>query len=271
MIKIYNKDCFDFLIQDVEDQTIDLVIVDPPYNLKKADWDTFESTECFLNFTYRWIDSVLPKIKKTGSIYIFNTPFHCAFILNYLYSKGLKYRNWITWHKKDGLGGTKKKYVTEQESLLFFTMSDEYTFNADDIRIPYDHPERVKSGVVKNGKIWYPNPNGKLCTDVWYFTSERHKNKVNGKTPKLEHITPKPLEMIERIIKASSNENDLVLDCFLGSGTTAVACKKLNRNFIGCEKDKKYYDLALKRLEDNKAIIIDKKVDKKDNINLFDF
>jgi len=66
---------------------------------------------------------------------------------------------------------------------------------------------------------------------VWHIASERHKNKINGKTPKMPHITPKPLELVERIIKASSNAGDLVLDCFVGSGTTAIAAKKLKRNF----------------------------------------
>jgi site-specific DNA-methyltransferase (adenine-specific) len=83
------------------------------------------------------------------------------------------------------LSGTKKKYVNAQEAILFFTKSDEYVFNVDDIRVPYDSTERIehakRKGIIKNGKRWYPNPKGKLCTDVWHFSSERHKNKVNGK------------------------------------------------------------------------------------------
>ena len=68
----------------------------------------------------------------------------------------------------------------------------------------------------------------------------------------MEHLTPKPTKMIERIIKASSNKNELVLDCFLGSGTTAVVSKRLNRKFIGCEQDKKYYQLSLKNFAETK-------------------
>ena len=165
--------------------------------------------------------------------------------------KGLFFKNWITWEKKDGLGYSKKKYATTQETILFFTKNDKnYTFNADDIRIPYDSTERIqhasKKGILKNGKRWYPNPNGKLCTDVWHFSSQRHKEKINGKIQKLPHLTPKPIDMIERMIKASSNENDLIMDMFMGIGTTALAAKKLNRNFTGTEKEKEYFSIANK-------------------------
>ena len=74
--------------------------------------------------------------------------------------------------------------------------------------------------------------------------SQRHKTKVRGKTQKLPHLTPKPIDMIERIIIASSNENDTVLDCFIGIGTTAIAAKKLDRNFIGCDFTETFIDIA---------------------------
>ena len=106
----------------------------------------------------------------------------------------------------------------------------------------------------KNGKRWFPNPKGKLCPDVWHFSSQRHKEKINGKTVKLPHITSKPIDMIERIIKASSNENNLVMDSFMGIGTTAIAAKKLNRNFTGTEKEKKYIEIANEKLQTIKKI-----------------
>jgi len=119
--------------------------------------------------------------------------------------------------------------------------------------LPYDSTERMKhaekKGILKNGKRWFPNPGGKLCGEVWHITSERHKNKVNGKTQKMMHITPKPTELIERIIKASSNEGDLVLDCFVGSGTTAIVAKKLKRNFICSDNNKKYVNFANNNLK----------------------
>ena len=250
--KIYNLDCFE-MIRKIDDNCIDLAVIDPPYNMHVAQWDSFKNTDLFLKFTYKWIDALIPKLKDTGSIYIFNTPLNCTFILQHLLKKGLFFQNWITWDKRDGFCGTKKKFVSGQESIVFFTKSKKYMFNADDVRVPYESTERIKAatskGILKNGKRWFPNPNGKLCGDVWHIVSERHKNKVNGKLKKQIHETPKPVELIERIIKASSKKGDLVFDCFVGSGTTAFVAKKLGRNYICSDISKKYVDYTTQRLE----------------------
>ena len=249
--KIYNLDCLDFL-EKINNETIDLAVIDPPYNLSKAKWDTFKSEKHFFDFTFNWIDALIPKLKKNGSLYIFNTPYNSAFILSYLANKGLVFQNWITWDKRDGLGGAKKKYSNGQETILFFTKNKNHTFNYEEIRLPYESTDRIKhaeiKGILKDGKRWFPNPNGRLCGEVWHITSERHKNKINGKTPKMLHITPKPIELIERIIKASSNVGDIVLDCFVGSGTTAFVAKKLQRNFVCSDNNKNYIKLTKKNL-----------------------
>ncbi len=240
-------DCFDFL-DKIDKQTIDLAVIDPPYNLAKADWDKFPSEQDFFDFTKRWIDALLPKIRIDGSFYIFNTPYNSAFILAYLVEKGMLFQNWITWDKRDGLSGAKRKYNNGQETILFFTKGINHVFNYEDIRIDYDSTSRIahaaKKGILKDGKRWFPNPNGKLCGEVWHIVSERHKQKQNGKTSKMAHITPKPMELIERIIKASSNPGDLVLDCFSGMGTTAIAAKNLDRNYICNDKDENYVSVA---------------------------
>jgi len=249
--EIYNLDCFEFLNQ-IDDEIVDLAIIDPPYNLKKAKWDTFKNEKDFFDFTFRWIDALIPKLKKNGSLYIFNTPYNSAFILSYLVAKCLFFQNWITWDKRDGLGGAKHKYSNGQETILFFTKGEKHTFNYNEIRLPYESTARIAhakvKGILKNGKRWFPNPNGRLCSEVWHITSERHKNKINGKTSKMPHVTPKPLELVERIIKASSNIGDLVLDCFVGSGTTAFAAKKLRRNFICSDNNKAYIQIAKRTL-----------------------
>lgn len=249
--KIYKKDAIKFL-NDVEERTVDLAVIDPPYNMSKASWDTFKSQDEFLKFTYKWLDALIPKLKDTASLYVFNTPFNSAYILRYLVDKGLVFQNWITWDKRDGFNSSTKRYTHGQETILFFTKTKEYTFNADEIRVPYESVDRIaaaqKKGILKNGKRWFPNPNGRLCGEVWHVVSERHKNKIDGKTQKLGHLTPKPIEMIDRMILASSNEGDLVLDCFVGSGTTAVSAKKLNRNFICADNSAEYVSLAKKRL-----------------------
>ena len=207
--QIYNLDCLD-LINKIDNNTIDLAVIDPPYNMHKSEWDTFKSKDSFLKFTFNWIDALIPKLKKNGSLYIFNTPYNSAFILQYLVSKNLFFQNWITWDKRDGMGASKKKFSIGQETILFFTKSKDYTFNYDDIRIPYESTERIihakTKGLLKNGKRWFPNPKGRFCGDVWHISSERHKRKINGKVQKQEHLTPKPLDLIERIIMASTKK-----------------------------------------------------------------
>ena len=241
--KVYHSDALEF-IPKLDDNSIDLAIIDPPYNLNKGDWDKFENDEMYFDFTFKWLDMVIPKLKSSSSLYLFNTAYNSAIILSYLRNRDLVFRNWITWYKKDGFSATKKKYVNAQETILFFTKSNSYTFNYNDIRIPYISTDRMahaaKKGILKNGKRWFPNENGKLCNDVWEITSQRHKEKVNGKVQTLAHPTIKPYEMIERIVKASSNENDLVLDLFSGSGMTSVVSRDLNRRFVGCERDSDY-------------------------------
>lgn len=251
--KIFLEDCFDFL-NKLDDESINLAIVDPPYNQNVDIWDTFNSEEEYFKFTFKWIDLVIKKLRNDGSLYIFNNPYNSAFILTYLVSRNMIFKNWIVWYKRDGFSPSKTKFVNNQEVILFFTKSENYTFNSEDIRVPYLSTERIKAaqkkGILKNGKRWYPNPNGRLCPDVWEFSSVRHKDKVNGKIVKTLHPTPKPEEMIERMILASSNQGDLVLDLFSGSGTTAYIAKKLNRNFIGCENNPEYYEYILNRLNE---------------------
>lgn len=240
---IYLADVFDFLTK-LDDNIIDLAIVDPPYNMHKTTWDTFKTEEEYFNFTFAWLDILVDKIKNTGSLYLFNNAYNSAVILNYLRNKKLIFKNWITWYKKDGFCATHKKYVNSQETILFYTKTNSYTFNYNEIRQPYESTDRLKyakdKGILKNGKRWFPNEKGKLCNDVWQITSQRHKEKVNGKIQKPLHPTIKPNELIERIIKASSNENDLILDLFSGSASASKMAMKLNRNFIGCENNLDY-------------------------------
>ena len=249
--KIVNADCVEYLAQ-VEDDSVDLAVIDPPYGMSKAAWDEFAEHADFMRFTRGWIDALLPKIRRGGAVYIFNTPYNCAFILAHLAARDMAFQNWIVWDKRDGFSPAKRRFARNQEALLFFTRGRARVFNADDVRVPYDSTERIahaqRKGILKNGKRWFPHAEGKLCGDVWRFVGERHKHKINGKTPKLGHDTVKPVEMIERIIKASSDPGEVVLDCFVGSGTTALAAKNLRRRFLCCDADPEYARLARRRL-----------------------
>lgn len=252
--KVYQMDVFEFL-DKIENNSIDLAIVDPPYNMSKGDWDTFQTEKEYFDFTFKWLDKLLKKIKKNGTIYLFNNPYNSAIILNHLNKKKVYLKNWITWYKKDGFSASKKRYINNQETILFYTLDEKkYIFNSDEIRLPYLSDSRIEAakqkGILKNGKRWFPNEKGRLCPDVWEITSQRHIEKKKGKIMKQSHPTPKPVEMIERMIKASSNENDVVLDLFSGTGTTSVVAKHFKRKYIGCEKNEKYMELINNRLSE---------------------
>lgn len=121
--KIELKDVFDYLLE-LDNDSIDLAVIDPPYNQNVDVWDTFKTETEYFEFTYRWLDLVIDKLKNTGSLYLFNNAYNSAFILNFLATKGLKFRNWIVWYKKDGFAPSKSKFVSNQEVILFFTKSD---------------------------------------------------------------------------------------------------------------------------------------------------
>lgn len=245
-------DVFEYL-NTIEDNSIDLAIIDPPYNLNKGEWDNF-SSKAFWEFTRKYLLLTAKKLKKTGSLYIFNTAFNSAYILKILVEEcNMQYKNWIVWYKKDGFSANRKKYANNQETILFFTKTDEYVFNRDEIRVPYMSTDRIRvareKGILKDGKRWFPNENGKLCSDVWEFPSVRLVNKIHGRTIKQLHPTSKPEAMIERMIKASSNKGDIVMDLFSGSGTTAYVAAKNGRHFTGCENNVEYFEYIKERLK----------------------
>ncbi len=249
---------YEKLLRKIPDGYIDLIAVDPPYNMKKGGWDSFESDDAFQEFTKNWIRAAHRKLKPGGSIYVFNTARNCAYILRFLEDLGYTFQNWITWNKKDGFTSTKTKFLPESESIIFATKPGaKHTFNPDEVRIPYESTSRIaaaqKTGIIKNGKRWFPNPEGRLCPDVWTIPSARHSEKENGKLVKSEHPTIKPIALMERIILASSRQGEVVLDFFAGSGTTLVAALRQERHFIGCDISPEYVKVARRRIKDAKG------------------
>lgn len=251
--EIFVGDVIDWL-QTLDDETVDLVFADPPYNLKKAEWDTFESQQAYVNWSLQWIQEAARVLKPTGTLYI------CGFseILADLKLPASRYFEgcrWLVWHYKNkaNLG---KDWGRSHESILHFRKSKKFSFNIDDVRIPYgnhtlkypDHPQAITSQYGKNGKhknsIWQPHPKGAKPRDVIEIPTTC--NGMNEKTP---HPTQKPEELLRKIILSSSNIGELVIDPFLGSGTTAVVAEQLKRRWKGCDISAEYSQWAAKRIQ----------------------
>ncbi|MEI6089915.1 MAG: site-specific DNA-methyltransferase [bacterium] len=240
-------------LKTIDSDSIDLIFADPPYNIKKADWDNFESQEAYISWSMQWIEQAARILKNTGSLYI------CGFSeiladLKHPASKYFKSCRWIIWHYKNkaNLGND---WGRSHESILHFRKTKEFTLNIDSIRIPYgehtlkypSHPQAETSQYAngKNGgSIWEPNPLGAKPKDVIEIPTT-----CNGMHEKTPHPTQKPEELLRKIILASSNENDIVLDPFCGSGTTPVCAEQLNRKWLACDLSSEYLDWAVKRID----------------------
>lgn len=251
--KIWVGDSIKWLTECVEPASIDMIFADPPYNIKKAEWDTFESQQAYIDWSIQWIEAASRVLKPEGTLYI------CGFseILADLKFPAMKYFKgcrWIVWHYKNkaNLGSD---WGRSHESILHFRKTKNFIFNINEIRIPYSehtlkypsHPQAVTSQFGKednNGHVWHPNPDGAKPKDVLDIPTT-----CNGMHEKTPHTTQKPEELVRKIILASSNEGDVILDPFLGSGTTAVCAEQLNRKWLGCDITPEYLTWAVNRLE----------------------
>lgn len=249
-----------FLLKKIKNESIDLIVADPPYSIKKADWDIFKSQEEYIKFSMSWIKEASRILKPTGTLYI------CGFseILADLHHPAMKYFSscrWLVWYYKNkaNLG---KDWGRSHESILCFRKSNEFTMNIDDVRIPYNahtlkYPARSQGETSQyNNKKWKdqwtPNPLGAKPKDVIEIPTT-----CNGMGEKTPHPTQKPEELIRKLIFASSNEGEIIVDPFVGSGTTCVCAKQLNRQWIGIDQNKEYLSWAKKRLENVKKLSLE--------------
>lgn len=237
-------------MKTINDESIDMVFADPPYNIKKADWDDFGSQERYIEWSMRWIEQASRILKPTGSLYV------CGFseILADLKHPSMRYFSscrWLVWfyRNKANLG---KDWGRSHESILHLRKKDFGHINYDDVRIPYgkhtlkypDHPQADSSQYGRKGSHWTPNPLGAKPKDVIEIPTTC--NGMNEKTP---HPTQKPEELLRKLILASSSEGDLVLDPFSGSGTTAVVASQLHRQWLACDENPEYNQWATQRLD----------------------
>ncbi|KKR78860.1 MAG: hypothetical protein UU24_C0023G0007 [Candidatus Nomurabacteria bacterium GW2011_GWA2_40_9] len=244
MNKIFNEDVL-LGISKIEDDSIDLILTDPPYCLGKDygnDSDQ-KSSEEYLKWTYEWIDAVLPKLKKNGSFYIFLSWQYSPEIFVYL-KKKLRMVNEIIWDRRvPSMGGSTRKFSSVHDNIGFFVNNNDYHFDIDSIRIPYDEEtKKARTRSIFVGKKWLEM--GYNPKDIW------STSRIHAQAPEREkHPTQKPLEIIERIIKASCPKGGVVFDPFMGTGTTAVACIANNRQYVGFEINKDYCEIITERIK----------------------
>ncbi len=228
--------------------SVDLLFLDPPYNLSKQfHGNSFNKTteEKYINWFKSWLDLLLPSLKETATVYICCDWQTSTLIYPEIKDK-LIVRNRITWEREKGRGA-KSNFKNSHEDIWFATKSGKYKFNIDAIKLkrkvmaPYKengNPKDWKESEEGNFRLTHP---GNLWTDISIPFWSMPEN--------TDHPTQKPEKLVAKLILASTDDGDIVLDPFAGSGTTAVVAKKLNRNFYAVELSEEYVCLANKRLE----------------------
>jgi len=250
---IIHGDCIEEL-KKIPDNSIDLIFADPPYylqlpkgkRLKRAngtevipvddEWDKFESYEDYDNFTKSWLSECQRIIKPTGSIWVIGMYHNIFRVGTIMQNLGIWFLNDVIWIKTDALPNLNGRRFTNNHETLIWAVKDKncknYTFN-------YEQMKQMN--------------NGKQMKDTdWIFGLCRGQERLKDENGIKAHPTQKPLKLIQQVLLTASNKNDLILDPFFGTGTTGIVAKALGRNWIGIEKEKKYVELANKRITDFK-------------------
>lgn len=245
--KIVLGDFFE-TIKKIKDSSVDLLIVDPPYDLaKNFHGEVFKKIgyEAYAEYTEKWINAVKPKLKSTASVYVCSD-WRSSVSLGAVVEKNFILRNRITWQREKGRGAS-ANWKNSMEDIFFATVGEEYIFNLEAVKLR----KKVLAPYKENGKPkdWEETESGNFrntCpSNFWDDVSVPYWSMAENTA----HPTQKPEKLIAKLILASSKEGDLVLDPFAGSGTTAVVAKKLGRNFIGIEQNPRYCAWAEYRLE----------------------
>ena len=238
MIKIENKDCIEFL-KGILDNSVDCIITDPPYMISQkgksigrkslssksrdmdikldfGEWDNFEDEDSFFKFTESWFKECARVLKPKGWIYIFFDKQKIGYFDLFLSKRyGIKGRTVFAWLKSNPVPSFRKVNWLSASEFIWVGSKGEC---------------KLKNFLMQK--------------EMFNYMITPNKS-AYGET---EHPTEKPLAVIKKLILVNSDEGDTILDCFVGSGTTAKACKELKRNFLGCEISKEYYEMALKRV-----------------------
>ena len=236
---ITNKDCLKYL-KTIPDNSVDLVLTDPPYNIGfdgGKGWDRWKTEQEYLDWCMEWSRECIRVLKDNRMFVVWGTLKTDTFIkykINLNTIENIYSQNEIVWSYNWG-GRGKDNFARKHEYAWCYSKGKKFLFNGDDVRV-----ERKVSKNLRTGKDY---TKGTIPTCVW---------EKNNHTTSVDycgwHPTTKNLDILQRIIKAYTNENDLVLDCFMGSGSTAIACKLSNRDYMGCELDEEYISKAIDRI-----------------------
>jgi site-specific DNA-methyltransferase (adenine-specific) len=254
-INLFNNDALEIL-KKLDSKSINLIFVDPPYNLSganyltcksgkmvKCDKGSWDQIDDIHNFNRLWIEECIRVLKDDGTIWISGTLHNHPSIGVILKQLNLWIINDIVWFKPNASSLLQKnRFAPSTELIWLASKSKQYYFN-------YEIAVKLN--------------NGKQMRNLWEIPAEKHKTK---------HPTEKPERLLERIILIGSNEGDIILDPFMGSGTTGVVSKRLNRNFIGIEVDNEYFKIAETRIEntitDNNLVEFLDNLTKRDSFQL---
>ena len=240
------------IMKTIPSKSVDLIFADPPYNLQlkdtlyrpdqttveavTQDWDKFNTYKEYDNFTEQWLKESKRILKKGGALWVIGSYHNILRVGTSIQNHGFWILNDIIWHKTNPMPNFRgTRFTNAHETLLWCTTSREakYTFNYQNLKELND---------------------GKQMRSDWYIPICSGKERLRESNNQRSHPTQKPEALMYRIILSSTNKGDIILDPFLGSGTTAVVAKKLQRNFIGIEQDKEYISLAKKRLKQTKVL-----------------
>jgi site-specific DNA-methyltransferase (adenine-specific) len=245
--KIICGDAFEILTK-FEESKFDLLFADPPYNLTKSfgqESFTERSSEAYEEWLDSWLRLCVPLLKETASVYICGD-WRSSSAIQRAGSKYFTLRSRITWEREKGRGA-RANWKNTAEDIWFFTVSDEYTFNLDAVK----QRRKVIAPYKENGqpKDWTEGKSGNYRdthpSNIWTDISVPFWSMPEN----TDHPTQKSEKLLAKIILASTNPGDIILDPFVGSGTTAVTAQKLDRRFVAIESDENYCLLAQKRLD----------------------
>lgn len=241
-------DSYEFISETKE--KFDLLVTSPPYNLGK-EYEEKKDLEIYLKWLEKYVTKFSRIIKDTGSVcwqvgnYVEkNAIFPIDILTHELFTKqGFKLKNRIIWTYGHGLHAS-KRFSGRYEVIMWYTKTEDYKFNLDPIRVPVKYPNKKSYKGPNKGKL-SSNPLGKNPSDIWDIP-----NVKSNHIEKTEHPCQFPIGLIEKLVIGLTDQNDSVIDPFMGVGSAAIASLMHGRNFTGIEIDKKYYEIAKQRIKD---------------------